>query len=309
MTLPGGAGGAAMLAAVLAGGAEGLVLVRDSTVCEGRSLLRAFAMAAVRRGECVLVVPFDVSPEQFGARLSPDIGAQLLYWDGFSDPLGWSGGGPGIRAGDFVGQGGPGRLPEGPLTLLLDSLSWLLLRLPPPRLCQALQALLRPPRGTGPATRVVALLHGDLHSPGLLAALMAQAGAVVALGPVPPLPGGPRHATVLSRSRGGVLNAKDEYFCLLPDCSLQVLGEVPGSPLPGARRGGGLPPPQALLSPLTFNLRLSAAERAARAAVPPPYAFSTHKQSALLQMPGTLSAAPEEPDTPDPEDPDDDLDV
>ncbi|XP_068785473.1 elongator complex protein 5 [Struthio camelus] len=296
-----------MLAELVAGGAEGLVLVRDSAACEGRSLLRAFAAAAARRGERVLVVPFDVSPEQFGAGLSPDVGARLLYRDGFSDPLGWSGGGPGVRAAEFAAPprgGGPGGAP----TLLLDSLSWLLLRLPPPRLCQALQALLPPPRGSGTASRVVALLHGDLHPPGLVAALAAQAGAVVALGPAAPPPGAPRRAAVLRRSRGGAVAAKEEYFSLLPDCSLQPLAEPPPTPPGGApgRRG----PRGGAAAAVTFRLGLSAAERAARAAVPPPYAFSARKQSALLQGPGAGSAPPpEDPDELDAEDPDDDLDV
>lgn len=35
------------------------------------------------------------------------------------------------------------------MTLVLDSLSWLLLRLPPPRLCQALGALLGEAPGSG----------------------------------------------------------------------------------------------------------------------------------------------------------------
>ncbi|XP_075345433.1 elongator complex protein 5 isoform X2 [Mycteria americana] len=154
-----------MLEALVAGGAQGLVLVRDSTACEGRSLLRAFASAAVQRAERVLVVLFDVPREQFEAGLSPSVKQRLLYRDGFTDPLGWSGPDPDLRAGDFGGLLGGGLPPGGPLTLVLDSLSWLLLRLPPPRLCQALGALLGGPPSSGrelhpPARRLPALPGG-----------------------------------------------------------------------------------------------------------------------------------------------------
>ncbi|XP_074670136.1 elongator complex protein 5 isoform X1 [Strix aluco] len=127
----------------------GLVLVRDSAACEGRSLLRAFATAAVQRAERVLVLLFDVPREQFEAGLSPAVKQRLLYRDGFTDPLGWSGPDPDLRAGDFGGLLAGGLPPGGPLTLVLDSLSWLLLRLPPPRLCQALAALLGGAPNTG----------------------------------------------------------------------------------------------------------------------------------------------------------------
>ncbi|XP_066841340.1 elongator complex protein 5 isoform X2 [Anser cygnoides] len=69
----GAAPGAAMLEALVAGGAEGLLLVEDSAACEGRSLLRAFVTAAVQRAERVLVVLLEVSREQFGAGLSPAV--------------------------------------------------------------------------------------------------------------------------------------------------------------------------------------------------------------------------------------------
>ncbi|XP_075345432.1 elongator complex protein 5 isoform X1 [Mycteria americana] len=307
-----------MLEALVAGGAQGLVLVRDSTACEGRSLLRAFASAAVQRAERVLVVLFDVPREQFEAGLSPSVKQRLLYRDGFTDPLGWSGPDPDLRAGDFGGLLGGGLPPGGPLTLVLDSLSWLLLRLPPPRLCQALGALLGGPPSSARPSRLLALLHGDLHPPGLLRALGALASTQLVLGGPPPSPGAPRLASVLSRPRGGGTGRqKDESFTLLPDGSLRSLGVPPPAPgggeeeeEEGGRRRQGTPRDSGgRAPPLTFRLRLSAAERAARAAVPPPYQLSPPRRSTLLQTPGTIVCAPEPPEDEDPEDPDDDLDV
>ncbi|XP_074991151.1 elongator complex protein 5 isoform X3 [Calonectris borealis] len=125
--------------------------------------------AGARAGaERVLVVLFDVPRERFEAGLSPSVRQRLLYRDGFTDPLGWNGPNPDLRAEDFGGLLGGGLPPGGPLMLVLDSLSWLLLRLPPPRLCQALGALLRGPPNSGrelrpPARRLPALPGGAPH--------------------------------------------------------------------------------------------------------------------------------------------------
>ncbi|XP_064293683.1 elongator complex protein 5 [Phalacrocorax carbo] len=235
-----------MLEALVAGGAEGLVLVQDSAACEGRSLLRAFVTAAVQRAERVLVVLFDVPREQFEAGLSSAVKERLLYRDGFTDPLGWSGPAPDLRAGDFGGLLAGGLPAGGPLTVVLDSLSWLLLRLPPPRLCQALGALLGGPPNSGPIPRLVALLHGDLHPPGLLRALGALASTRLTLGGPPPAPGAPRLASVLSRPRRGGPRQKDESFTLLPDGSL---GVPPPAPREGGPGGSSPPAAQMLGSP------------------------------------------------------------
>ncbi|KAM9257771.1 elongator complex protein 5 [Morus bassanus] len=215
-------------------GVGGVGLGADSAACEGRSLLRAFVTAAVQRAERVLVVLFDIPRERFEAGLSPAVKERLLYRDGFTDPLGWSGPAPDLQA--------------------------------------------------GPLTRLLALLHGDLHPPGLLQALGALASTQLTLGGPPPAPGAPRLAGVLSRPRRGGPRQKTS-----------------GSP---GDSGGWAPP-----HPLTFRLRLSAAERAARAAVPPPYQLSSPRRSTLLQMPGSTVCALEPPEDEDLEDPDDDLDL
>ncbi|KAF1597832.1 UNVERIFIED_CONTAM: Elongator complex protein 5, partial [Eudyptes pachyrhynchus] len=167
-------------------------------------------------------------------------------------------------------------------------------------------------------SRLLALLHGDLHPPGLLRALGALASTQLTLGGPPPGPGAPRLVSVLSRPRRGGGTQKDESFTLLPDGSLRSLGTPPPAPeeeegrgtpaarTPGSPGDSGIRAPPA---PLTFRLRLSAAERAARAAVPPPYQLSPPRRSTLLRTPGTVVCAPEPPEDEDPEDPDDDLDV
>ncbi|XP_074713861.1 elongator complex protein 5 isoform X2 [Strix uralensis] len=215
---------------------------RAGAACEGRSLLRAFATAAVQRAERVLVLLFDVPREQFEAGLSPAVKQRLLYRDGFTDPLGWSGPDPDLRAGDFGGLLAGGLPPGGPLTLVLDSLSWLLLRLPPPRLCQALAALLGGAPNTARPSRLLALLHGDLHPPGLLRALGALASTQLTLGGPPPDPGTPRVVSVLSRPRRGGVRQQDESFTLLPDGSLRSLGVPP--PRAAGGGGGGETPPR-----------------------------------------------------------------
>ncbi|XP_066841339.1 elongator complex protein 5 isoform X1 [Anser cygnoides] len=104
----GAAPGAAMLEALVAGGAEGLLLVEDSAACEGRSLLRAFVTAAVQRAERVLVVLLEVSREQFGAGLSPAVrerrAALLRGGPDPSDPRGPRG--PRRRPGRVRGEQG-----------------------------------------------------------------------------------------------------------------------------------------------------------------------------------------------------------
>ncbi|NXJ87261.1 ELP5 protein, partial [Trogon melanurus] len=172
---------------------------------------------------------------------------------------------------------------------------------PPRRLC--------PPPGC--PRRLLALLHEDLHPPALLRALGGLAGTHIVLGG-PPTLGAPRVANVLSRPRRGGVRQKTESFTLLPDGSLGVLPPPPpsdeeevGSSRTPADSGGRTPP-------LTFRLQLSASERAARAAVPPPYQLSPPRRSTLLRTPGSSICAPDPPeDAPEEEDedPDDDLDV
>lgn len=256
----------------------------------------------MKRAERVLVVLLDVPRERFEAGLSPDVRQRLQYHDSL-----WS---PPFRCPTDVGGllkaiGGLPMAGGGPLTLLLDSLSWLMLRLPPPRLGQTIAGLLG---GAPKPALLVALVHEDLHPPPVLRALGALASTQLIVGGAPPTPpapqnppmGPPRLIRVLTRPRRGGVTHKEETFTLHPDGTLGVPPPITAmegerGPPPSPPTSGG--PPQ----PITFRLRLSEAERAARAAVPPPYQLSAPRRS--------MQGVPIDPDPPEDEDPDEDLDV
>ncbi|KAL8177059.1 UNVERIFIED_CONTAM: hypothetical protein K2H54_041412 [Gekko kuhli] len=308
-----------MLGELAAGGAEGLLLIQDSASCEGRTLLKSFVAASAQRGESVHVLGFDIPEEEFKAGFSAAATSQLLYHDAFRDPLGWTGQGGGLALGDFASSELVARLAaatQGPSTVVLDSLSWLLLPLPFPLVCQVLAQLPRRAKVAGlKITRIVALLHGDLHPLGQLEALYALAHVVVKVAPAPEaVPGGDgaaRVAAMLHRKRGGKVVQKREFFEVLPNWVLRSLGELPEDGLSGEEEAQ-VPATADPAANLTFNLRLSEAERRAKEAVPLPYQFSEEKKSSLLQTSTSLGKIYYEPDAADDideEDPDDDLDV
>ncbi|CAM2110642.1 unnamed protein product [Caretta caretta] len=150
-----------MLGELVAGATGGLVLIQDTVECEGRSLLKTFAAASAHRGESVHVFGFEIPEEEFRAGFDPDVTARLLYQDGFTDPLRWTGEAGAFRAEEFSALGVAGRLargPAGPATVVLDSLSWLLLRQPLAAVCQTLERI----------PRAAACAGGILHRPGRL---------------------------------------------------------------------------------------------------------------------------------------------
>ncbi|NXO01116.1 ELP5 protein, partial [Rhinopomastus cyanomelas] len=165
----------------------------------------------------------------------------------------------------------------------------------------------------GVPPQVLALLHQELHPPGLLQALEGLASIQLILWGTHQL-GSPCLVTISSPPRRGGGTHKDETFTVRPDGSLGVAPPFPkleemgvwssGATLGTPQGGGGRTPPH----PLTFRLQLSAAERAARAALTPPYQLSPTRKSLLL-APGTLGCDSEPPQDEDFEDPDDDLDV
>ncbi|XP_054851167.1 elongator complex protein 5 [Eublepharis macularius] len=309
-----------MLGKLAAGGAEGLLLIQDSVSCEGRTLLKSFAAASAQRGECVQVLSFDIPEEEFKAGFSAAAASQLLYHDAFRDPLGWTGQGCGLALEEFGTSELVARLTAttaGPSTVVLDSISWLLLRLPFPRVCQVLAQLPKRAKVAGlKISRIVALLHGDLHQTGQLEALHTLARVVVKVEPAPePVPGGDgaaRVAVTLHRKTGGKVMQKKEYFTVLPDFILKCLGELPEGGVSREENDQEVPVTVDPAANLTFNLRLSEAERQAKESVPLPYQFSEEKKSSLLQTPANLGKIYYEPDAADDvdeEDPDDDLDV
>uniref|UniRef100_K7FYW3 Elongator complex protein 5 n=1 Tax=Pelodiscus sinensis TaxID=13735 RepID=K7FYW3_PELSI len=289
----------------------------DTVDCEGRSLLKTFVAASVRRGESVHVFGFEIPEEEFRAGFDPDVAAQLLYQDGFTDPLCWNGKTGGFRVEEFSVLGVVTRLQRGPVgsaTIILDSLSWLLLHRPVPALCQTLAQIPRAAANAGldfclRVTRIVVLLHGDLHPLGLVDTLHSLARAVVWVGPAPE---GMRSkedahqlASMLQRKGSG----QEEYFSILTGFTLKAFGEPTRN----------TPPADDICSPqvdtaayLTFNLQLSDTERQARDRVPLPFHFSAQKKSSLLEASagtGKIYYEPDATDDLDEEDPDDDLDV
>ncbi|OBS80456.1 hypothetical protein A6R68_21356 [Neotoma lepida] len=276
-----------MLDSLLAIG--GLVLLRDSVEWEGRSLLKALIKTSALRGEHIHVLGCEVSEEEFREGFGSDINSRLVYHDLFKDPLNWS------KAGEAVPEGPLGtlramcrRTDPGPVTIALDSLSWLLFHIPCVTLCQTLHSLSQPRASPGANSleeqvRVLGLLHEELHGPGPIGALGTLA-----------------HTEVTTW-----------WFSILPDFSLD-LHERP--PLHSEQHPD---PHTTQVDPtthLTFNLHLSKKEREARDSLTLPFQFSSEKQQALLRPgPGQTTSRifyePDAFDDVDEEDPDDDLDV
>ncbi|XP_015997594.2 elongator complex protein 5 isoform X8 [Rousettus aegyptiacus] len=129
-----------MLESLLA--VSGLVLLRDSVQWEGRSLLKALIKKSVLCGEQVHILGCEVSEEEFREGFDASINSQLVYLDLYRDPLNWSKTGEAFPGGLLgVLRAMRGKTDPRPVTIALDSLSWLLLHLPCTTLCQTLYAL------------------------------------------------------------------------------------------------------------------------------------------------------------------------
>uniref|UniRef100_A0A4X1UXR4 Elongator complex protein 5 n=1 Tax=Sus scrofa TaxID=9823 RepID=A0A4X1UXR4_PIG len=258
----------------------------DSVEWEGRSLLKALIKKSALR---------------------------LIYHDLFRDPLNWS------KTGEAP-PGGPlealralcRRTVPGPVTIAVDSLSWLLLRFPCTALCQSLYALSQQDSSRGDSSpgepvRVLGLLHEELHGPGPLGALSSLAQTEVTLSGTM----GQASAHILYRRPQQRPARQTQWFAILPDFSLDLQG---GPPLESQPHPDPHTPPADPTTHLTFNLHLSKKEREAKDSLTLPFHFSSEKQQALLR-PGPAQATsrifyePDAYDDLDQEDPDDDLDV
>ncbi|XP_062965225.1 elongator complex protein 5 [Cynocephalus volans] len=300
-----------MLESLLALG--GLVLLRDSVEWEGRSLLKALIKKSALCGEQVHILSCEVSEEEFREGFDSYINSRLVYHDLFRDPLNWS------KTGE-AHPGGPlgalramcRRTDPGPVTIALDSLSWLLLHLPCTTLCQTLHALSHQDSCLGDSSpvgqvHVLGLLHEELHGPGPVGALSSLAQTEVTLGGAMDR----ASAHILCRRPQQCPTHQTHWFSILPDFSL-VLQEGPPLELKA-----NPDPHTSLVDPtshLTFNLHLSKKEREARDSLTLPFQFSSEKQQALLHSrPGQATShifyEPDAYDDLDQEDPDDDLDI
>ncbi|XP_053749471.1 elongator complex protein 5 isoform X1 [Panthera pardus] len=286
---------------------------RDSVEWEGRSLLKALIKKAALGGEQVHILGCEVSEEEFRAGFDSSINSRLVYYDLFRDPLNWAQTGEALPGGPLGAlQAMCKRTDPGPVTVALDSLSWLLLRLPCAALCQALCAMSRQHacRGGGPAAEqlcVLGLLHRELHGPGPTGALSSLAQTEVTLGGT----AGQASAHILCRRPRQRPPLETLWFSVLPDLSLDLQG---GPPLESQPHPDPHTPQVEPASHLTFNLHLSKREREAKDSLTLPFQFSSEKQQALLRPgPGPATSRifyePDAFDDLDPEDPDGDLDV
>ncbi|XP_053423521.1 elongator complex protein 5 isoform X2 [Nycticebus coucang] len=264
-------------------------------------------------GEQVHILGCEVSEEEFREGFDSDINNCLVYHDLFRDPLNWS------KTGEAL-PGGPlgaltamcRRTDPGPVTIALDSLSWLLLHLPCTTLCQNLRALSHQNSCPGDScsvrqVRVLGLLHEELHGPGPLGALSSLAQTEVTLGGTV----GQASAHILCRWPQQHPTHQTNWFSILPDFSLDLQEGPPveSQPHPDPHTSAVDP-----MTHLTFNLRLSKKEREAKDSLTLPFQFSSEKQQALLHPgPGQATShifyEPDVYDDLDQEDPDDDLDI
>lgn len=293
----------------------GLVVIKDSAECDGRSLLKGFIKAAVLRNEPVHVLGFEVSEDELCTGLDSGPASRLVFHDGYSDPLQWLGQGK-LSVQDYSAQNMRNRISQSDdpkvVTLVIDSLSWLLLHTPPTAVCQSLQEL---SRGGLKVKRVVALLHSDLHEQGVVGSVCHMATAVVTVTPVSGSVSAEAEPNgivrTLLRRKTGRVSREEECYSVREDFSVQILRDLSTrkQPAPDSRGETKQDDPAANL---TFNLRLSEGERRARENLSLPFTFSEEKKSSLLQPRsggGRILYEPDASDDFDQEDPDDDLDI
>uniref|UniRef100_A0A8C9TQB1 Elongator complex protein 5 n=1 Tax=Scleropages formosus TaxID=113540 RepID=A0A8C9TQB1_SCLFO len=258
------------------------------------------------REEVVHVLAFDVAEEDLRVPSDSGCAQRLCFHDGYTDPLGWNDSPP-----LTVLQFSPGEIhallsrsehPK-PVTLVIDSLSWVLRHHPPAVVCQCLQEL----RRGGAVRSIVALLHSDLHQQGIVGSLCHLATAIVTVAPA--LRGHHTVAKTTRRTRSGRVTQEEECFIIKEDLTVTVQKQTHH---PGQRDTEQEEPQADPAAHLTFNLRLSEAEKEAKDKLSLPFVFSQEKKSALLQPrpgAGQIIYEPDANDDFDQEDPDDDLDV
>ncbi|MBN3318581.1 ELP5 protein, partial [Atractosteus spatula] len=264
-------------------GAEGggLVVIKDSVNCPGRRLLKSCVSAALRRKESVHVLGFDVSEEELRAGLDGEAAKSLVFHNGYTDPLCWTGMGTGqLTALHFSAQEIRARISQSrgpePVTLAVDSLSWVLRHNPTASVCQSLQEL----RRDGLLKRILVLLHSDLHQHGMVDSVCHLASTVVTVTPYSGLGGVIGEAVpqgiamTTQRIKSGKVLQEEECFSVGEDLSVQVYGRPsqPGLTEPEPEDSQADP-----AANLTFNLRLSEHERQAKDNLALPFAFSQEK--------------------------------
>uniref|UniRef100_H3AID2 Elongator complex protein 5 n=1 Tax=Latimeria chalumnae TaxID=7897 RepID=H3AID2_LATCH len=288
--------------------------VTDTADCGGRNLLKSLTQAALQREELVHVFGFEVSEFEFTAGLKNEDKWRLVFHDAYSDPLNWDESSS-FTPLQFTTQDVLARIGQAPnedsksVTLVLDSLSWVLLHNPVTLVCQTLQQLFSGLK----VKRVVALLHTDLHEQGVVGSVCHLAGTVVMVAPAPKRPSAETDveplalATIVQRKESGKVIKKEEYFTVLEDFNLKVLGE----PAQLSRRPEGKEEETAQVGILRALRGWPQGQRLTNMFLlfflsPPP------RKSSLLQPQanqGHIFYEPDAADDVDDEDPDDDLDI
>ncbi|XP_077445168.1 elongator complex protein 5 isoform X2 [Stigmatopora argus] len=245
--------------------------------------------AALNREEDVHVLSFEVSEDELKDGLKGSPVERLHFHDGYSDPLGWFD--PSALTADrFCAESVPALVE--PAVWVIDSLSWILRHVGPTAVCQTLRQLRDGSSG------VIGLLHRDMHPRGTVGSLCHLATSTIAV------TAGARgaQAKITKRLKSGKVLQDEEVFSI--DHDLTVIGQSKAS---------RIEPEEQEVDPtanLTFNLRLSDAQREAKEQLALPFVFTKEKKAALLHGgTGRIVYEPDANDDYDQEDPDDDLDV
>lgn len=292
-----------MIEEVRTAGSPGVLLITDSAFLSGRKLLHSLIVSSVQRGENVHIFSFEFPAEEFLVGVPEGVVSRITLHDGFSDPLRWRSGLQSLTPLDFNAKTIRERVSQtpSPITIVLDSLSWILSRCPLPSVCHTLRELSRPTiNGGSHDLRILTLLHADVHDLGAVRSLCALCDSVLHV------TGGGEQigVTVTQRKRSGKVVTSKEIFRVLEDFSIEINTNTESQP-----------PIRTEMDPavsLTFNLHLSESDRERRESATLPYTFSDTKKSSLLQSSSSSAKIfydPDPGDDLDEEDPDDDLDV
>ncbi|KAG9346334.1 hypothetical protein JZ751_006645 [Albula glossodonta] len=283
----------------------GFIIIKDTVDCCGRQLLKGFINAALKREEAVHVLGFEVCEDEFRAGLDSRYTKGLCFHDGYTDPLGWTDCLPftmhqftALEINAHLNQSEPVKT----VTLVIDSLSWMLQHYSPVVVCQRLQEL----RRGGALRSILVLLHSDLHQQGIVGSLCHLATAVILVSPG--MSGQYTVAKTTRRTKSGKVTHEEECFNISEDLVVSIEAQSSSCNTVAEPEDYEADP----AANLTFNLRLSEVEREAKENLSLPFVFSQEKKSALLRPrpgAGRILYEPDANDDFDQEDPDDDLDV
>lgn len=286
--------------------AGGFIIIQDSVNCTGRHILKSYINTALNRDEVVHVLGFEASKEELQEGLDRSSVERLHFHDAYSDPLGWTKT-PNFTVHQFTTDYISTCLKQTPnakgLTLVIDSLTWILRHHNPAVICQILQKL----KKGGTVRTILGLLHTDMHQNGTVGSVCCLATSVITVAPRPRGQG--TVAKITRRSKSGKILQDEEIFTIKEDLTVTIHSKPSH---PGAVQ---MDTPESEADPtanLTFNLRLSETERQAKEKLALPFVFSKDKKSALLHSgpgSGRILYEPDANDDFDLEDPDDDLDV